>query len=223
MDATNIDDKHSEIQKSSKRGRNSSTKKRTATQEESIKWLVDKGWTKEKDLSANKVFLCRQIIVEGRLHATDKLCVCGKVIVTGKLECEGNFTLRGTVQCWNKPATVNNMIITRTGAIDGDVMVKAGVYIHGTCTVNGTLTVTGNLKIRGTLRCTSLNLTGNLEKIGQGSKLIVDRDSVINGVDPAFDRLASLLLAYEASSQMHAQHGSDEDVDPTSTQVATLL
>lgn len=62
--------------------------------------MVVEGWTKEKDITANKVFLSGPLIIDGRLHATDKLCLSGDFIVTDKLECEGNFTLSGSVRLW---------------------------------------------------------------------------------------------------------------------------
>ncbi|KAI0408772.1 hypothetical protein F4802DRAFT_549065 [Xylaria palmicola] len=57
--------------------------------------LEDKGWTRVKDISANKVFLLIPMAIEGRLHATDKIFLLGMFVVTDRIECEGTLTLNG--------------------------------------------------------------------------------------------------------------------------------
>ncbi|TGJ87716.1 hypothetical protein E0Z10_g1032 [Xylaria hypoxylon] len=207
--------KHVGVQRSSKRRRSLSTKKRAEEYEgiDRLGQLVANGWSREKNMSANKLFLSGQLIIEGRLHATDKLCLCGDFAVTNKLECEGNFTLQGSVECLDKPALVNNMIIITTGILRGDVVVKTGAYINGNCTVTGTLRVNGTLKINGTLRCKSLNMTGNIQVSGRGSKLIVEDERVVNGVDLAFAQLARSLQEYETSSRREQEVGYLEYLD----------
>ncbi|KAI0542266.1 hypothetical protein GGR58DRAFT_302026 [Xylaria digitata] len=203
MDTVKNDEKQIGTQRSSQRRRSSSTNKRIEEKEgvDRVVQLEAGGWTRAKSLSANKVFLSGLLIVEGRLHATDKLCLCGDFHVTDKLECEGNFTLRGTVECRNKPAVVNNMIIIERGHIYGDVVVKSGAYIKGHCIITGKLTVDGNLRINGMLRCGSLTMAGTPQVMGRGSRLHVEGEKIVNGVDLAFARLAHALQLYETNSR----------------------
>ncbi|KAI0969216.1 hypothetical protein F4678DRAFT_439749 [Xylaria arbuscula] len=39
-------------------------------------------------------------------------------------------------------------------------------------------------------RCKALNLTGDLKRIGSSSRLVVQGEAVINGVDSTLERLA---------------------------------
>ncbi|KAI1313646.1 hypothetical protein F5Y03DRAFT_337288 [Xylaria venustula] len=198
METSNMDNKHPETLQLSPARRRKARFRTKANEKERTKrvtedWLLESGWKIEKDLSANKTFLCGPLIIEGRLHATDKLCLRGRVAVMGKLECEGNLTLCGSLHCRTAPAVVKNMIVVHTGMIHGDVVANAGAYIDGTCTVLGKLTVTGNLRIRGTLRCKALDLTGTLKRIGSSSRLVVQGEVVINGADSTLERLAGLM------------------------------
>ncbi|GAP86481.1 hypothetical protein SAMD00023353_1900950 [Rosellinia necatrix] len=147
-----------------------------------VEQLVANGWSREKAIMADKIFLCSCVVVEGRVHATNKLCLCGKLVATEGLECGGNFTLCGKLGCWGKPIVVKNMIVMTQGVIYGDMMATAGVYIHGECSVKGTLTVTGPLKIKGSLRCSVLNLTGPIT-VYKGPGIFTSSGGRINGTD----------------------------------------
>ncbi|KAI0435085.1 hypothetical protein F5Y09DRAFT_336842 [Xylaria sp. FL1042] len=174
-----------------KRKRRDRQKEKETPKEVTTEWLTERGWTvEEEDLTANTAFLAGPTIVMGRLHATDKLCVGGSVAVTGKLECEGNLTLCGSLHCRATPVMVKTMIVVCKGIIHGDVVVNDGVYISGYCRVLGSLTVTGGLKIRGYL----------IERLEKGSRIVVDGERVINGVDRTFNQLARSLWQYHQAN-----------------------
>ncbi|KAI0456122.1 hypothetical protein F5B21DRAFT_468793 [Xylaria acuta] len=196
---------HPGTQRSSGQHRRSRAKKKRPEQggEEEpneVEKLLAKGWTKKKNITANKVFLSGQLIIEGLLHATDKLCLHGDFVVTDKLECEGNFTLSGTVWLWNKPAMVKNMIILTHGTIHGDVIVSAGAYIKGQCTITGKLTVTGTLRLNGTLKCKRLSTTSPIEKFGLKSKVIVEEEDESKSEDAIAAELVRLLCGHETGT-----------------------
>ncbi|KAI1755422.1 hypothetical protein F4782DRAFT_404645 [Xylaria castorea] len=206
MDTFKNGDNNSGTQRSPKQRRRSRARKKKPEQEgeggkelNDVEKLVAKGWTKEKDITANKVFLSGLVLAEGRLHATDKLCLRGDFIVTDRLECEGNFTLSGSVWLWNKPAMVKNMIILTRGFIRGDVIVSTGAYIKGQCTITGKLTVTGTLRLNGTLKCKRLSTTSPIEKIGRKSKVIVEEEDATKGEDAIAAELVRLLCGQETT------------------------
>ncbi|KAI0876080.1 hypothetical protein GGS24DRAFT_258457 [Hypoxylon argillaceum] len=189
-----------QAQQPSKKRPSRAKKKGKEKRTDPIAKLVDRGWAKEGDISANTVFVPGPMVIQGRLHATDKLCLRGDFVVTNRLECEGTFTLCGELSCWDKPAVVKNMVIYKKGTINGDVVVNSGAFIKGKCRIHGNLTVTGLIRIDGTLTCKSLDLTGTIERFGNRSELIVEGDSVINREDSALTRLARL-LTQEVSNQ----------------------
>ncbi|KAI3336702.1 hypothetical protein HD806DRAFT_528296 [Xylariaceae sp. AK1471] len=188
MDVTKTGSGRSRNRQFSQGGRSSHTKDKVKVEDkdEEVDELEVQGWTREKDITANKVFLSGQVIIEGRLHATGKLCLKGRFFVTDKLE--------------EKPAVVKNMIVVKTGVIHGDIVVNAGAYIKGICIVNGKLTITGELRLNGTLRCKSLNLTGTIRRYGSNSKIDVEGEKMINGNKTEDAELARLL----------SEHGMDE-------------
>ncbi|TRX94508.1 hypothetical protein FHL15_004663 [Xylaria flabelliformis] len=195
-------------QQSSKPRRPSRAKKKKPEQEgegeeelNEVERLVAKGWTKGNNITANKVFLSGQVIVEGLLHATDKLCLRGDFIVTEKLECEGNFTLSGDLWLWGGTAMVKNMIILKRTVIRGDVTVSTGAYIKGQCTIIGKLTVTGTLRLSGTLKCKRLSTTGPIRKYGRRPpKVIVEEEDTTKGEDVIAAELVHLLGGHETST-----------------------
>ncbi|KAI0118786.1 hypothetical protein GGR51DRAFT_497638 [Nemania sp. FL0031] len=163
--------------------------------------LVAKGWSKEDNLMADKIFLCGPLIVKGRLYATDKLCLRGDFVVTDRLECKGTLTLHGGLSCWNNPAVVKNLVVIDLGVINGNVVVTSGAFIKGKCTINGKLTITGVIRVTGTLKCKDLDLTGHIEGFGDKPQVIVEGSSVVNGKDSLSDKLVRLLREHEASGQ----------------------
>ncbi|KAI1126678.1 hypothetical protein F5Y10DRAFT_266881 [Nemania abortiva] len=206
MDETNNDGNHTQSQQPSRQKRRPRAKKAEKKKDapDPIGRLVAKGWTTEDNISANKVFLPGRMLVKGRLHATDKLCLRGDYVVGSRLECEGTFTLFGSLSCWDKPAVVKNMVVINHGTIHGDVVVTAGAYIKGKCTINGKLTVRGTVRICGTLKCKSFDLAGSLEKLGLRSQLIIEGHSVINRVDTLEVQLVRLLREFNEQHQEQA-------------------
>ncbi|KAI0969215.1 hypothetical protein F4678DRAFT_439747 [Xylaria arbuscula] len=117
MDSKNLEALHLSPSRRRKARIRTKANEKERTKNVTEDWLLEGGWKIEKELSANKAFLCGPLIVEGRLHATDKLCLRGRVAVMGRFECEGNFTLCGSLHCRNAPAVVKNMIVVYTGMI----------------------------------------------------------------------------------------------------------
>ncbi|KAI1170743.1 hypothetical protein F4777DRAFT_101927 [Nemania sp. FL0916] len=152
--------------------------------------LLDQKWAKEENLSANKAFISGPLVVEGRLHATHKLCLRGNFLVMNKLECEGNFTLNGVVECLKNPVTVKNMVVIGDGIIRGDVVVRGGLYVKGSCIIVGKLTVAGNLRVCGYLKCASIHHTGELKTTGVGTRIAV---TGVGGIEEEIRILSSLL------------------------------
>ncbi|KAI1742210.1 hypothetical protein F4680DRAFT_446277 [Xylaria scruposa] len=211
MDTSKNNDNNSGTQQSSNSRRRSRAKKKKPEQEgwgeeeeeelNEVERLVAKGWTKGKNVTANKVFLSGQVIVDGLLHATDKLCLSGDFIVTEKLECEGNFTLSGNLWLWGGPAMVKNMIILKRTVIHGDVNVSTGAYIKGQCTIIGKLTVTGTLRLNGTLKCKHLSTTSPIQEFGRRQpKIIVEKEDITKGEDVIAAELVHLLCGHETSA-----------------------
>lgn len=89
-----------QAQQPSKKRPSRAKKKGKEKKTDPIAKLVDRGWAKEGDISANTVFVPGPMVIQGRLHATDKLCLRGDFVVTNRLECEGTFTLCGELSCW---------------------------------------------------------------------------------------------------------------------------
>ncbi|KAI1369204.1 hypothetical protein F5Y08DRAFT_335043 [Xylaria arbuscula] len=148
--------------------------------------LAGSGWTTFNDTTANKIFMPGWLYFKGLLHATDKLCVCGTIVVNGKLECEGNFSLyKGAVQCRYHPAIVKNLIVCDHGYIVGDLKVNNFACINGAFTVTGALTVHGEIRLKGVLRCGSLILNGTFSRASRDSRVIVEGQRIINGMDPS--------------------------------------
>ncbi|KAI0439601.1 hypothetical protein F4803DRAFT_32378 [Xylaria telfairii] len=198
---------HAGSLQSSKQKRRSRAKKNRLEEDgekvaKEIERMMARGWTKEKDITANKVFLSGPLIVDGRLHATDKLCLSGDFIVTNKLECEGNFTLSGCVQLGGKPAMVKNMMILNRGTIYGDVVVSAGVYIKGQCTINGKLTIAGTFKLNGTLECEQLITSQPVEKCGKRKfSVTVKEEDTTKSEDDIAAELVRLLCGHETTTE----------------------
>ncbi|KAJ8120159.1 hypothetical protein ONZ43_g3066 [Nemania bipapillata] len=192
---------HGTQQPFGQRRRSVAKKKGKQKETDPIARLVNQGWAKKANLSANTVFVCGPMVVKGRLHATDKLCLCGDFVVTNRLECEGTFTLCGVLSCWDKPAIAKNMVIPGHGTIFGDVVVTSGVFVKGKCTIYGKLTVTGIVRIEGTLKCKSLELTGVIKKFGQSSEVIIEGVSVINREDSVSAELLRLFHEQDESNQ----------------------
>jgi hypothetical protein len=93
--------------------------------DERVNMLEVEGWKREKGIDENKIFHSGPAIIEGSLHATDKMCLYGCFFITGKIECEGNFTLCGSVECWY--VNGNSFVLFYCGCF---VVSRTGVYVH---------------------------------------------------------------------------------------------
>ncbi|KAJ2973788.1 hypothetical protein NUW58_g8849 [Xylaria curta] len=197
MDAIKSNESQVKTQRSSKakQKRSLSGKKGKGEQEAAcVEQLVEEGWMQVQSMSANTVFLCSQIIINGRLHATHKMCLCGDFVITDGLECEGNLTLNGTVECRllefrGKPALAKNLIVIDRGVIHGDVVVSSSAYIKATCIISGTLTVMGDFKLHGYLKCKTLKVAGTVTKIASGTRVLEEQKSAAS-VDADIAKLA---------------------------------
>ncbi|KAI0528076.1 hypothetical protein F5B22DRAFT_641048 [Xylaria bambusicola] len=128
------------------------SRKKPEVGDDPIQFLKEIGWSIFENTTVSTIFMPGQIIFEGWLHGTHKLCVCGKIVVMRELNCDCTLMLqKGSIQCPNNPAIVKNLVVSKQGHIYGDIQATDTACINGTFTVSVKLTITGELMIKGTL------------------------------------------------------------------------
>ncbi|KAI2642638.1 hypothetical protein GGS21DRAFT_486458 [Xylaria nigripes] len=159
--------------------------------------LVALGWTREGSYVSEKVTATGKVVFEGYLRVGE-LEMCGEFAISGEIQCRGRFTLSGALECWSKPAVVETLFIDQNAVIHGDIVVNGNATIKGNCIVYGRLTITkGTLRLdSAVLQCKSLDVTGVIEKVGEGSTFTAEDELVINGEDLNMNERFRILAAY---------------------------